>query len=206
MTNRYASANTATAELAADYDDCRDKEVMQALVTAGALVALADGHLEDVERDELVGFIHRQDFAPTISQRGIAKAFDNRVRELQENYNPNVVIEALRPLAGLSLTSVVVRTAERVAAADRKIHPSEEKAMSLIRLIMMSLPANKSLAVLSLSVTRATRALSPDPDPRPGVSSMKVEECDVEPPAAGRPMKLPNDVIVGRNQIQRWGR
>jgi hypothetical protein len=35
---------------------------------------------------------------------------------------------------------------------------------------------------------------------------MKVEECDVEPPAAGRPMKLPNDVIVGRNQIQRWGR
>ena len=151
MTNRYASANTATAELAADYADYRDKEVMQALVTAGALVALADGHLEDVERDELVGFIHRQDFAPTISQRGIAKAFDNRVRELQENYNPNVVIEALRPLAGLSLTSVVIRTAERVAAADRKIHPSEEKAISLIRLIMMSLPANKSLAVLSLS-------------------------------------------------------
>ena len=139
MTNRYASANTATAGLAADYANYRDKEVMQAL---GALVALADGRLEDVERDELVGFIHRQDFAPTISQRGIAKAFDNRVRELQENYNPNVVIEALRPLAGLSLTSVVVRTAERVAAADRKIHPSEDKAISLIRLIMMSLPAN----------------------------------------------------------------
>ena len=57
MTNRYASAKTATAELAADYADYRDKEVMQALVTAGALVALADGHLEDVERDELVGFI-----------------------------------------------------------------------------------------------------------------------------------------------------
>ena len=146
MTNRYASANTATAELAANYADYRDREVMQALVTAGALVALADGHLEDVERDELVGFIHRQDFAPTISQRGIAKAFDNRVRE---NYNPNVVIEALRPLGGLSLTSVAIRTAERVAAADRKIHPSEEKAISLIRLIMMSLPANKSLAVLS---------------------------------------------------------
>jgi hypothetical protein len=87
-----------------------DREVMQALVTAGALVALADGHLEDVERDELVGFIHRQDFAPTISQRGIAKAFDNRVRELQENYNPNVVIEALRPLAGLFGTSRCCRS------------------------------------------------------------------------------------------------
>jgi hypothetical protein len=43
------------------------------------------------------------------------------------------------------VTSVVIRTAERVAAADRKIHPSEEKAISLIRLIMMSLPANKWL-------------------------------------------------------------
>jgi tellurite resistance protein len=168
VTNRYASAKTATAELAADYADYRDKEVMQALVTAGALVALADGHREDVERDELVGFIHRQDFAPTISQRGIAKAFHNHVRELQENYNPNVVIEALRPLAGLSLTSVVVRTAERVAAADRKIHPSEEKAISLIRLIMMSLPANKSLAVLSLSADAwrpGLRPLTPTPDP-----------------------------------------
>jgi len=48
------------------------------------------------ERNELVGFIHRHDLAPTISQRGIAKAFDNRVRELEENYNPNVIIEALR--------------------------------------------------------------------------------------------------------------
>ena len=56
MTNRYASTNsTASAELAADEADCRDKRVVQALVTAGALVALADGHLENIERDELVG-------------------------------------------------------------------------------------------------------------------------------------------------------
>ena len=130
------------------------REVMQALVTAGALVALADGHLENVERDELVGFIHRQDFAPTISHRGIAKAFDNRVRELEEKYNPNLVIEALRPIADLSLTSVVVRTAERVAAADRTIHPSEEKAISLIRLIMMNLPARGYRATRPSSFAR----------------------------------------------------
>ena len=140
MTNRYAITNsTASAELAADQGDCRDKKVLQALVTAGALVALADGHLENVERDEVVGFVHRQDFAPTISHSGIAKAFDNRVREL----HPNLIIEALRPIADLSLTSVVVRTAERVAAADRTIHPGEEQAIKLIRLIMMSLPARE---------------------------------------------------------------
>ena len=144
MTDRYSSANAAATEVPADYVDYRDKEVMQALVTVGALVALADGHLEDVERDELVGFVHRQDFAPTISQLGIAKAFDSRVRQLEENYSPNLIMEALRPLAGLSLASVVVRTAERVAAADQKIHPGELQALKLIRLMMMTFPVKKA--------------------------------------------------------------
>jgi hypothetical protein len=117
-----------------------------------------------------------------------------------------VVIEALRPLAGLSLTSVVVRTAERVAAADRKIHPSEDKAIS--HTADHDEPAGQqSLAVLFSVGGRVRPGLRPlTSTPRPGVSSMKFEECDVEPPAAGRPMKLPNDVIVGRNQIQRWAR
>ena len=48
---------TATAEISPDYPDHRDKEVMHALVTAGALVALADGRVDDAERDELVDFI-----------------------------------------------------------------------------------------------------------------------------------------------------
>ena len=119
-------------------------QVMQALVTVGALVALADGHLEDVERDELVGFAYRQDFASAISKCGIAKAFDGRVRQLEENYSPNLVMEALRPLAGLSLASVVVPTAERVAAADRKIHPGELQALKLIRLIMAAFPVKRA--------------------------------------------------------------
>jgi tellurite resistance protein TerB len=141
MTDRNGGVNAAATCVPADYVDYRDKEVIQALVTVGALVALADGHLEEVERDELVGFVHRQNFAPTISQRGIAKAFDSRVRQLEENYSPNLIMEALRPLAGLSLASVVVRTAERVAAADQKIHPGELQALKLIRLIMMAIPA-----------------------------------------------------------------
>ena len=136
MTDRYGSANAA----ATDY---RDKEVMHALVTVGALVALADGHLEDVERDELVGFVYRRDFAPTMSKRGIAKAFDSRVRQLEENYSPDLIMEALRPLAGLSLASIVVRTAERVAAADQKIHPGELQALKLIRLIMTAFPEKR---------------------------------------------------------------
>ncbi len=147
MADRYAKTSATPAAGVADDFTSRDQALVQALVTTGALVALADGRLEDVERDELVGFIARQGFAATISRRDTAKAFDTRVRELEERYSPNTIIEALRPLAGLSLTSIVVRTAERVAAADRKIHPGEQQAIELIRLIMMSLPARRPTAL-----------------------------------------------------------
>jgi len=117
---------------------------MQALVTAGALVALSDGRVEAAERDELVNFVDQQGFVPTISRQEIAEAFGSRVRQLEDRRGVSVIVENLRPLAGLSLASVVVRTAERVAAADSKIHPAELQAIQLIRLVMKTLPARRS--------------------------------------------------------------
>jgi tellurite resistance protein len=142
MLKRYAPI-TLTSKFTADHLNRSDEELMQALVTAGALVALADGQLETVERDELIDFIHRQGFLPTISQDRIAETFDSRVQQIEGRDCANVTMEALRPLAGLSLASVVVRTAERVAAADRKIHPGELQALKLIRLVMMAFPVKK---------------------------------------------------------------
>lgn len=139
MLERYA-LTAAPAKTTTNRLNRSEEELMQALVTAGALVALADGQLETVERDELVDFIHRQGFVPTISQDRIAEAFDSRVQQIEDRDAANVTVEALRPLAGLSLASVVVRTAERVAAADRKIHPGELQALKLIRLVMMAFP------------------------------------------------------------------
>ena len=144
MADRYIRSRTTTTEPAGDHRDHWDEEVMQALVTAGALVALSDGRVEAVERDELVNFVDQQGFVPTISRLGIAEAFGNRVRQLEDRHSASVIVDSLRPLAGLSLASVVVRTAERVAAADRKIHPGELHAIQLIRLIMMTLPASRS--------------------------------------------------------------
>jgi tellurite resistance protein TerB len=119
----------------------RDGDVMHGLVTAGALVALADGRVQAVERDELINFM-RQLMLP-ISDDQIGELFERRVRELRDRDVIAVVTEKLRPLAGLSLASVVVRTAERVAAADKQIHPNELQAIRLIRLFMASLPARK---------------------------------------------------------------
>jgi tellurite resistance protein TerB len=136
MADRYTHPRTTTAELTAGYLGNRDEEVMQVLVTAGAFVALADGRVETVERDELVNFIDRQRFVPSISRHEIAEAFDNRVRQLEGRDSAGTIVETLRPLAGSSLASVVIRIATQVAAADRYIDPGELRVLKLIRLVL----------------------------------------------------------------------
>jgi hypothetical protein len=65
------------------------------------------------------------------------------VRQLKDRDSAEVIARTFRPLAGLSLASVVVRTAERVAAVDGQIHPGELQALKLIRLFLMTLPARR---------------------------------------------------------------
>jgi tellurite resistance protein len=136
MADRCTGPRTTTAELTAGYLGNRDEEVMQVLVTAGAFVALADGRVETVERDELVNFIDRQRFVPSISRHEIAEAFDNRVRQLEGRDSAGTIVETLRPLAGSSLASVVIRIATQVAAADRYIDPGELRVLKLIRRVL----------------------------------------------------------------------
>jgi tellurite resistance protein len=52
-------------------------------------------------------------------------------------------MESFRPLAGLSLASIVVRVAHRVAAADGKIRPGEVRAIELIRSVMAIVSAKR---------------------------------------------------------------
>jgi tellurite resistance protein len=140
MPKRYTNPHAALAALTTNYPDYPDEEVLQALVTAGALVALADGSVAHIERDDLVNYIDRQEFVPAFPPHEIAAAFDERVQELKDRDTAEVIISTFRPLAGLSMASVVVRAAERVAAADRQIHPGELQALKLIRLVLSALP------------------------------------------------------------------
>ena len=122
--------------------DC-DKQVVKALVTVGTFVALADGRIQAVERDEAVRYIDQRRLAPTISQERIAEFFEDRVRRLQDRDFADVIVDALRPAAALSLTFDAVRIAELVAAADRHVDPNEAQVISLIRLITMTSPEPK---------------------------------------------------------------
>jgi tellurite resistance protein len=66
VSKQYAPT-TATAKLTADHLNHTDEVLMQAFATAGALVALANGQPESVERRELVNFIHRQGFVRCVT-------------------------------------------------------------------------------------------------------------------------------------------
>jgi len=120
--------------------DC-DELIVKALVTVSAFVALADGRLDAIERDDAVNYIERQRLAPTISRERIAEFFDARARHLEDRDFADLIAEALRPVAALSLTFDVVRIAELVAAADRQLDPNEAQVVSLIGLI--SKPARR---------------------------------------------------------------
>src|SRR5246127_315847 len=116
--------------------DC-DELIVKALVTVSAFVALADGRLDTIERDEAVNYIECQQLAPSISGERIAEFFDARARDLEDRDFADLIAEALRPVAALSLTFDVVRIAALVAAAARRLDPKEAQVVSLIRLISM---------------------------------------------------------------------
>jgi tellurite resistance protein len=137
--------------------DC-DEQVVKALVTVGAFVALADGRLDEVEREEAVDYIDRQRLAPSISRRRIAELFDAGVRHLEGRGFADLIVEALRPVAALSLGDNVVRIAELVAAADRHADPNEAQVIRLIRLIVMASPEPKVVNPPPQSIDPSTGA------------------------------------------------
>jgi len=124
--------------------DC-DEQIVKALVTVGAFVALADGRVDAIEREEAVNYIDRQRLAPTISRQRIAEYFDAGARNLDDRDFADLIANALRPVAALSLSVDVVRIAELVAAADGYADSNEAQVIGLIRLIVMTSPNPKAV-------------------------------------------------------------
>jgi tellurite resistance protein len=158
MAKKHKRPTITTADLVAEYFDQRDEQLMQALVAAGAFVALADGRVKDVERRELLSYVEGNDLVPTIARQDIIEAFDNRVREIEDRGSANVIVEAFRPLVGRSPSSFLVRVAERVAAADGYLHPNELQTIELVRLIVTNAPSNRPQSSVDRSLCAPSEA------------------------------------------------
>ncbi|MBR0773487.1 TerB family tellurite resistance protein [Bradyrhizobium diazoefficiens] len=117
-----------------------NEQAAVALVIAGALVAVADRRVSPVERDEVIRFIRDRDLAPHIADERLLAMFDELAERLDRPDFANVVIDTLRPVSNLSLSSHLLELSERVAAADEDVHPHEVQAIKLLRLLTQALP------------------------------------------------------------------
>ncbi|MBR0857141.1 TerB family tellurite resistance protein [Bradyrhizobium liaoningense] len=123
-----------------------NEQAAAALVIAGALVAVADRRVSPVERDEVIRFIRDRGLAPHIGDERLVAMFDALAERLEEPDFANVVIETLRPVSDLSLSSHLMELSERVAAADEDVDPHEVQAIKLLRLLTLTLPRAKQVA------------------------------------------------------------
>jgi tellurite resistance protein len=122
-----------------------NEQAAVALVIVGALVAVADRQVSPVERDEVVRFIRDRKLAPHISDDRLYAMFDELAERLEEPDFANVVIDTLRPVSDLPLSSHLMELSERVAAADEDVHPHEVQAIKLLRLLTLVLPRAKQV-------------------------------------------------------------
>src|SRR5262245_13974087 len=121
------------ADITAAYVDDREDELLDAAVTAAALIARADGTVEPIERSEMLDVLRRNGLLSVFTRFDILDAFDSRLRQLEEDEGMEVAVDSLRRLAGRSPAWLVVETGERVAAADRHVNGRELQMLRVIR-------------------------------------------------------------------------
>ncbi|TWB67293.1 tellurite resistance protein TerB [Bradyrhizobium sacchari] len=129
-----------------------NEQAAAALVIAGALVAVADRRVSPVERDEVIRFIRDRGLAPHIGDERLSAMFDELAERLEEPDFANVVIDTLRPVSNMPLSSHLIELSERVAAADEDVHPHEVQAIKLLRLLTLVLPRAKQVGPGAVSI------------------------------------------------------
>lgn len=121
------------AAIVAIYREDHEGELLDAIVSAAALVARADGWVQEVERGQLFDFLDRQDFLSTFARDDVLSRFERCVRELRQPGGPSAVIERLGRHAPSPTTALILDIGEEVAAADCRLDPREVQLLRLVR-------------------------------------------------------------------------
>jgi tellurite resistance protein TerB len=125
----------APTEMSAAYSLNRKDELLDAVLTAGALVAAADRSISPLERQRVLTFLRRHDLV-IVPEAEIDRAFDRRIVELQ---HPGYVLAAayrLRRLCGEAAVRLLLAAAEDVATADAHLDPRELEILDLLRITL----------------------------------------------------------------------
>jgi tellurite resistance protein len=124
------------AEVIAEYCHEREEVVLDAIVTAAALVSRADNWVQPVEQAQLLDFLDRHDLASMLSRRETAELFERRLREIREPNGLSAALIRLRRIGAHAGALLVVDLSDEVAAADCRLDPREERMLVLIRAVL----------------------------------------------------------------------
>jgi tellurium resistance protein TerD len=131
--NSRTRSKPMRAEIIAASMDDREDELLDAVVTAAALVARADGWVQPVEREQLLDFLDRNEFLSIFERADIIAAFEGRIRELRQPGGPMAAVERLVRHAGGRSARLAIEIGEEVAAADCRLDPREQRVLHVIR-------------------------------------------------------------------------
>lgn len=111
-----------------------EETLFEAVVTAGVVVAFANGRAGAVERAALVDFVERSNWMTTFTPAETSDAFDSRLRQFElTGSTPEEAMGSVRRVGDRAGIFEVLCAAERVALTHGCLQPSEAQALALIR-------------------------------------------------------------------------
>jgi tellurite resistance protein len=124
------------AEMMAAYSEYHENELLDAAVSAAALVARADARIDPAECRQLLDFLGREGVLSVFTPAEVIEIFERRVRELNEPGGGVAALRQLKRHAERPLARIVIDAGQEIAAADCRIDPREQQMLQLIRLIL----------------------------------------------------------------------
>jgi tellurite resistance protein len=114
-----------------------EETLFEAVVTAGVMVAFADGRANESERSELASFVGQNHWLPTFTPADAIEAFDSRVRQFEMTSSvPESEMGSLQRVNDDIGICEVVRAAELVALADGRMQPAEVEVLRRVHSAM----------------------------------------------------------------------
>ena len=111
----------------------RDDELLDAVVSAAALVARADGWVQEIERAQLHDFFEQEALLSDFEPEEVASQFERCVGKSREPGGAWAMIRRLGRHRGSPTASLIVNIGEGVAAADCRLDPREQLVLRVIQ-------------------------------------------------------------------------
>ena len=128
------SFSATQAKIASLRHESRQEELLDAIVSTAALIAHADGWVQEVERRQLFDFVDHYDLVSSFERDEVQARFERRVRELRKPDGPFSAFQRLSLHTDHPTADLILSIGSEIAAADCRLDPREEQLLRLFRI------------------------------------------------------------------------